>query len=294
MQSQGDRVRIMLSVVDTNQMRQVDTITVEDNRSNVFDLQDEAVAELARVFDLTEQPMTSAAIPTEPGAGEFYLQGRGYLQRSDKLDQVNSAIAQFERALALDDDYALAHAGLCEAHQAKYSLTSAPEWMAAARASCDQAVAIDNQLPETQITIGNLLNATGDHRGAVEHFERALQTSPRSPEAYAGLGEAYSGLDEPEKAEETYRRALALRPWDWTTYKQLGLFYYRRGDYEQAIEQYRQIVALTPDNAHGYANLGSFLYHANRPDEAVAAWERALDLEPEPHQHGEQSGEPAA
>ncbi len=48
-------------------------------------------------------------------AYEFYLQGRGYLQHYEKIENIDRAIVLFTRAIERDSLYALGFKGLGEA-----------------------------------------------------------------------------------------------------------------------------------------------------------------------------------
>ncbi|MCU1257394.1 MAG: serine/threonine protein kinase with repeat, partial [Bryobacterales bacterium] len=283
LQGQGDRVRLMLNLVDTRQMRQTDSVVVEDKRSNALSLQDAAVEKLANALSLRVRPEHAASVdiaPPAPGAYEYYLQARGYLQRSDKLPSIESAIALFNRTLELDNRSAIALAGLGEAYQAKFNLTRDSRWIDEALKSCRRALELNPSLPEAKIIMGRIHLDTGQYEQAQKDFETALQSDQRNSAAYQGLASAYEDLKQFDKAEATYRKGIALRPEDWNGYRQLGLFYYRRGNFDKAIDQYQKVVALTPDNAQGYTNLGAFQIRKGANEEAKRSLLRALELDP--------------
>ena len=284
LQSEGDRVRLVLTVVDTQQMKQVDTAVIDGFRVNALSLQDGAVAKLSSLLNLSIGPKHATEYgevsPASPGAYEFYLQGRGYLQRSDQLDNINSAIEVFQESIAEDNDYAPAHAGLCEAYWLGYERTSDTQWVVNAQQSCSRALELDDRLALAHITMGTVHRGTGQYGKALLSFQKALDLDSRSSEAYGGLARAYEALGETEQAEKTFQTAVRLKPSDWSAYKQLGLFYYRHADYDRAIAQYRQVIRLTPDSAHGYTNLGTFFYRLGDFQQAETMWVRSIDLEP--------------
>ncbi|MBI3678986.1 MAG: tetratricopeptide repeat protein [Acidobacteria bacterium] len=282
LQGQGDRVRLLLTLVDTREMRQKETMIVEEKRANALALQDAAVSKLANALSLRVQPRHARDLsPVAPGAYEFYLQARGYLQRSDKLANIENAIGLFRRALEMDERYAPAYSGLGEAYWYKFERTRDQAFIQEALKSCGRALTLNAGLPEAQIAMGRIHLGTGRHDEALRDFEKALAVDNRNSEAYQGLANTYSSLKQFEKAEATYRQAISLRPADWTGYKQLGLYYYRRGEFDKAIEQYDKVVALTPDNAQGYVNLGAFQFRKEDFRAAQKSWERALELDPD-------------
>ena len=75
LETQGERVRLQLVLIDTEQMRQLETARVEESRSKALNLQDGALARLGNLLDLAVRPEHASDQPSlAPGAHEFYLQ----------------------------------------------------------------------------------------------------------------------------------------------------------------------------------------------------------------------------
>jgi tetratricopeptide (TPR) repeat protein len=102
----------------------------------------------------------------------------------------------------------------------------------------------------------------GEHREAIEDYDRALALDPNDSEAYRNRGVARGKLSEYGEAIEDFERALAFDPNDSAAYFNRGLAHYRLNEYHEAIEDYD----------HG--QLGEYR-------EAIADFERALALEPD-------------
>jgi Flp pilus assembly protein TadD len=236
----------------------------------------------SEMLELELRPETVHALddarPPEPGAYEYYLQGRGYLQRHDRVESIDSALSLFEKALARGDRYAPAWAGRAEALLRKYERTKDPALIPLARTSAARAVELDSGMAAAHLTMGLLHRAAGDHAEAIRSFERALQIEPGSADAIRELARAFDDAGRTHAAEATFRRAIELRPNDWAAYKDLGLFYNRHGRIAEAIPQLRHVVELTPDNYSGYANLGALYLRLGRYAEAAASLERSLAL----------------
>jgi serine/threonine-protein kinase len=282
--SQQDRVRLTLTVVDTATMRQLQTAVIEEPRDRLLNLQDGAIARLSYALSLRvvtrNQADVSQGLRISPAAYDFYLQGRGYLQRNDRVEDVRSAMQLFERALSSDADYAPARAGLADAQWYMYERTRDRTWVEKARASAEAALRSNPQLADAHITMGRLLAGSGDAEAAVASFQQALRLDARNLDALAGLGSAYATLKQFPAAESTYLRAVSYRPSDWTAHKKLGVFYLGIGEYDKAIDPLRHVVELTPDNAQGYNNLGVAYTRTQRFDEARKALQRSLELDP--------------
>jgi serine/threonine protein kinase/lipoprotein NlpI len=284
LEAQGDRLKVLLQVIDTRTMKVLQTVPLDDERSNSWQLQDTAVARLARAMDLRLQPKYAKSrpggYPADPAAYELYLQARGYLQREDKADNVNNAIDLLKRAVALDPKFAAAHSALAQAYFDRYRLDRDPKAMAAALESARYALSLNPDLPETNIASGTIYYGTGLFDEARQRFEKAIELDPANAEAYQGLANSYLGLKDYTRAEATYRKAIQISPNDWTVYKSFGFFYYFREEFDKAAAQFQKVVELTPDSAQGYLNLGAAYGAAQNWTLAERAWLRVLELDP--------------
>ena len=282
--SEGDQVRLLLTVIDTRGMRQLETIQLQDLRSNSFRLQDAAVMRLAKVLNArllakhTGEQLAMSAL--EPGAYDFYLQARGYLQRNDQPTSLASAVTLLKRAIELDPKFALAHSSLGEAYLYRYKLENDPKLMELASGAGTKGLELNPNLAGPHVSLGRILQGTGRDAEALAQFQKAVELDPRDNEAVQGLANSYSALKQYDRAETTYREAIAMRSGDWTGYKQLGLYYARRGEVEKAIEQYQKVVALTPDSAHGHVNLAVFYLILDQFDKAKEHLSKALVIDP--------------
>ncbi len=282
-QSQGDRVRLLLTLVDTARMVQLETITLEDTRANSWRLQDAAVAKLANVLNVQLQSKFAKdqdALPVTPGAYEFYLQARGYLQRSDQMISLKSAETLLKRALELDPKFALAHSGLGETYVAQFQQTREPALMAQALDSGGTGLSLNPNIVETHISMGRIHLATGRYDEARQDFEHAIAVDSRSNAAYQGLAEAYAKQNDHARAEATFRKAVSLRPGDWTGYRALAQYHAGREEWDKSLENLKRVIELSPDNAQSYQNMGVVYARKGDLDQAQKLWEKALELDP--------------
>jgi serine/threonine protein kinase/tetratricopeptide (TPR) repeat protein/TolB-like protein len=282
-QRTGNAVRWTANLVDANSLRQIRTITSDTGSGDVSVLQDGVIRQVTDLLELELHPEArrtlTAGDTTVPGAYDFYLQGRGYLQRYEREENVDNAIALFHQALERDPKYALAYAGLGEAYWRKYNLTKEPRWVEEARTNCKTALELD-RLAQVPVTLGLIYNGTGKYEEAVKEFQRALRLDPVNADAYRELGVAYEALGRLKEAESTYRKAIELRSSYWAGYEDLGAFYWGYGRYNEAEPLFRRMIQLTPDNARGYSNLGGLYHLMGRYDEAAKMLQKSLTIKP--------------
>jgi tetratricopeptide (TPR) repeat protein len=284
-QHAGNDVRINLSLIDTRTAKQLRTDTITAQAKDLFALQDRVVSSAVDMLNVQVQPQQAQELTAHGtsvlSAYDFYVQGLGYLQRSDQPQNADNAIALFQRALKEDSSYALAQADLGRSHLQKYDNTKQKQWIESARQACERAVSLDAKLAAGHICLGSLYNSTGEYEKAVPEFRTAAEREPTSDDAYRGLAWGYEQSGQFQAAEQTYEKAIKLRPSYWRNYINLGTFYYRRGNYQEAVPMFRRVTELTPDNRWGYTNLGVVYYYLGRPDEAAAMWRRTLEIRPD-------------
>src|SRR6516225_1983624 len=123
-QHAGDDVRINLSLIDTRTAKQLRTDTITAQAKDLFALQDRVVSSAVDMLDIRLQPQQAQNLVAHGtailSAYDFYVQGLGYLRRSNQPQNIDSAIALFQRALKEDPGYAFAQAGLGTSYWEKY------------------------------------------------------------------------------------------------------------------------------------------------------------------------------
>ncbi len=284
LQYSGGSVRVTCQLIDTRSGRPLRSETFAADASNPIAMRDLVSRAGVRMLGLNINPDERQALaespPQRPTAYDFYLQARGYLLNFDRLENLDSAIAVFRRALEIDPRYALAYAGLGQAYWRKHELTGAAVWVEPARAACEGALGIDPKSSEGHTCLGMVLSGTSAYERATQEFGAALDLEPTNDVAYLGLATAYERLGRPADAEKTYRRAIELRPHYWAAYNNLGAYYYRLGRYDDALTMFQQVVALAPDSFRGYSSLGALYFMKDQTQDAIAAFNKSLAIRP--------------
>jgi tetratricopeptide (TPR) repeat protein len=279
----GDRVQVTINLVDTHTITQLRTETIKAG-PDLAAVQDSVLERVARMLELALQPQAEQALKAGQtpvtGAYRFYVEGRGYLQRYDRPENIDNAIAAFKRALAMDSSYVLAYAGLAEAYWRRYDLLKDPVSIDAALANCRRALELNDRLAPVHVTMGMILVGKGQYELAEAEFKKALKLEPRSADAYRELATAFESTGKPDEAEATYKRAIELQKDNWSSLKQLGVFYFNHGRYAEAEQYFREVIRLTPGSAKAYSNLGAAYLKDGRKEDALLQLEHSVSIEP--------------
>lgn len=255
----GNDIRLTTNLIDTKDLRQIGSVQVEDPAGDLSMLEDETVARLANLMDIsvTASMLRNTSGRVDPAAYEDYLKALGLMQRFDKPGNLDTAIAALQQSTRTDPQFALGYAATGEAYRLKYQVDQNLNWLNEAQASCQKAVELDSSLPAVYVTLGRIHDALGKHDLAITEFHHALDLDPKSALALEGEASSYESAGRIADAEKTYQNAAAMRPDDWYGYNDLGTFYDRQGKYTQAVAAYQHALTLTPDNSELYSNLAA-------------------------------------
>ncbi len=281
----GKSVRLHVNLIDTNRMRQIGSAEVEDQAGDLSNLENEAVAKLARLMDITvtADMLRKTGGAVSPAAYESYLTALGYMQRYDKPGNLDLAVTALENSVKTDPRFALGYAQLGEAYRLKYLVDPDLTWLNEAEANCRKAAQLDSRMPAVYVTLGMIHDTTGKRDLALQEFQHALDIDPRNPAALTGLAHTYENSGRIADAEAAFQKAAALRPDDWDGINTLGNFYDRQNKFPEAIAQYQRALQLTPDNAQVLLNLGAAYIDSSDPkyfDAAQQALKKSIDLAP--------------
>jgi serine/threonine-protein kinase len=259
LQRAGPDVHLTVNLIDAKNLRQIGSASIEDHSGNLEMLQDESVARIAKLMDIhtTPEMLRGSAGEAPPAAYESYLMALGYMQRYDKMGNLDLAISALNNTIAADPHFALGYAALGEAYRLKNQIDPNPKWIEQASTNLDRAVHLNDRLAGPYDSLGRLHTGLGRYDLALQEFQKALDINSRDPDVLIGMAGAYEHMSRVADAEASYKKAIALRPDYWDSYNSLGSFYDRQGKFTEAVAQYKKVIELTPDNATAYSNLGA-------------------------------------
>jgi eukaryotic-like serine/threonine-protein kinase len=291
LQQSGDQIRITCSLVDPKTHVQLAAKQVTGDADQIFELQDRLFDKVLEMLPLAVEPFRRQALrarpDTQPAAYDFYLRGRGYLEEYQNLDNIENAITQFERAIAVDRNYAPAYAAMGVAYAIGFQQKNqGKEWLDKARSHCERSLAITPQLAEGHTCLGNVYFSTGRYDDAVKEFQRSLDLDHLSDETLRSLAAAYQKTGNNTAAEEAFRKAVSLRPNYWGVYSAFGTFYYNQARYADAEKLFQKVIELAPLNYRGYSNLGAIYLLLGRYSEAVDLLRQSIALRPSYDSYG--------
>ena len=184
----------------------------------------------------------------------------GYVRWTEKrnMEAIEVAVTLFERALALDEDFALGLTFLAKAYvyQAYYSGELIERAGSRATPLIERALELDPSLPEAHQTLGSVRLMLKDFDGADAALLRALELRPNFAAAWSTLGYSRVMQSRLPEAGEAYEKSKALDPLNASLLYNIGAWHMLRGQYDAGLSELRRLVEIAPDRS-GTARAGT-------------------------------------
>jgi DNA-binding winged helix-turn-helix (wHTH) protein/Tfp pilus assembly protein PilF len=245
-QCSADRVRITARVVDTVSGEALADAKVDGGLENIFDLQDQVAAQFAGELGVAARGSAPARHRETASLEAYRAVMEGWL-RIETLDvrELPRAIADFERAVAIDPRYALGWTGLATAEFASYESTRAEnepslELLYRAIAHGRQAVQLDASLAEAHGSLALILVSAWDTPEAIRAARRAVILESGNWRHLFRLGHASWGEERLRAGAAT----LALYPDFAFAYFQSAMVHVARGHLIEAEGVLRNGAAI--------------------------------------------------
>jgi serine/threonine-protein kinase len=240
----GDQLRITAQLIRAADGKYLWSNTYDREMRSVFTIQEQIAASIVNALRLRlggGQRRYSENVE----AYQLYLRGRQALTEI----QPRLALDDFEKTVAMDSGYALAHSGVADAFL----------------------------IMEAQ----HLLPHTDAFPHAEAAAQKALELDPMLSEAHTALAEISVREYRWNQAERSFRRALELNPNNAVAHLQLGAFLLvPLGRFDEGIREVRRALALDPLSLEANHLLANSLLLAGRYRETVTHARKGIALDP--------------
>jgi len=213
-------------------------------------------------------------------AYQAYLKGRYHWnQRTAK--GIRKAIESFQEAIKLDDDYALAYAGLADCYCLASIYGAAPPRavMPRAKVAARTALDLDDGLAEAHTSLAAaLVWFDWDWEASEREFKRAIELNPHYAVAHHWYGSVLlSAQGRFDEALASERRALELEPLSLVINSNLGFICYQAGRFDEAKGHLLRTLEMDDNFVYARFHLGLCHAHLGSYDQAIAELERAME-----------------
>jgi len=282
----GKRIRITVQLINVADGYYLWSQRYDRELEDVFAIQDEITESIVKTLKPTllgsrhEQPQQPVMKRHTDNlqAYELYLKGRHYWQQRTERG-LRASIDCFQKAIALDPNYALAHAGIADSFSILriYGYVSNQEARSKAEAAARRALELDPGLAEAHFALAIFtFYFVEDWPTAEEHFLRAIELSPKTAIFHGFLGFFLGGLHRFAEADASFTKALELDPLSSLAHSMWSVSKYLAGRHGEAIQSAERALELQPDFPLALLMIGLANAELGRDDTAIVAFERLI------------------
>jgi TolB-like protein/Tfp pilus assembly protein PilF len=251
----GNTVRITAQLINTVTGFHLWSETYDRPLNDIFKVQTEVATAVAQQLETKlagdESARLDAGGTTNPAAYDAYLRA----QRIDHEDvsgmaAPHAALAEVDRAIALDPNYSAAYAlraNLLLDIRTTATVDTARDLREQAIRTAERAVALAPNYADAHIALGNVRgDLLQDFVGAGAEFDRALTLAPGSAYVQRTIAVHSAALGRFDSAIPAARRGVALDPQNWAVYDREAATYYLARRYGEALAALQHAQALKP------------------------------------------------
>jgi adenylate cyclase len=280
----GGRIRVTVQLIDAEADRHVWAERYDRELADIFAIQDEMTHAIVATLPGRVEAAAHDRVKRKPtdnmAAYECVLAAKVLHHRSARDDNAE-AQRLLERAIALDPNYAHAHAwracvlgqtwvyNWCDDREATFAQVAA---------ELEIALKLDDNDSDVHRILAALNLNRDDHDKAAFHQERALALNPNYDLVVVQQGELLTWLGRPEEGIDWIKRAMRLNPFHPERFwSHLGRACYCAEKYADAAEAFSRITR--PDHTH-HAFLAATLAQMGNAVAASAHATEVLKREP--------------
>lgn len=216
---EGNRVVVNVQLIDALHDRHIWANRYDRTLDDSLGLQGELAAEIASALRATLSPDEKARVETKPtrvaNAYVFYLRANQISRNSDTLlEDYKTAEQLYLQAIALDQDFALAHARLASVCAEIFHFHEPiASWKTKARNEAELALRLQPNLAEGHYALGQCIFwMDQDYTAALVEFDKALQLSPNNAEVDALIAAIKRRQGKWQESLKAYERTQLIDP----------------------------------------------------------------------------------
>ncbi|MCP3933387.1 MAG: tetratricopeptide repeat protein [Bacteroidetes bacterium] len=289
---QGHKFRISAELVDTNSGLNIWSGRFDREMKDVFVVQDEIARNIAKALEVRLIPKQAGGIQDRQTenieAYSFFLKGqRFYYQFSPK--SVEWALSMFQKAIEIDDEYALAYCGMVDCYAYLHLYVGNPEEN---RKKADEAslkaIELAPLLAEAITARGVALFLNKQAKEAEEAFAKAIKYNPHLFEAWYQYARACFVQGKLGKAARLFEKASQADPEDYQSlllagqmYEDLGIQKLADKYRERGIKIAENHLRLNPGDTRALYLGANGLVALGKKEKGLEWVQRALIIDPD-------------
>ena len=260
LQTIDSRLRLNMRLLDVRDGAQLWQGSFDETKTDIFQLQDalslQVTESLTSKLNQQERALLTKHDTENREAFHSYSRGRAFLE----IRNIEKAIPEFQLAIRLDPNYALAYTGLADAYSAHALFTSSAnaEFYNQARALAEKALTLDPHLSEAHTALGRVRYLHDwDWAGAEKSFRRALELNPNNVKAHQFYSRLLATLERTQEALAAAHKARELDPRSADLAIPLSAILIKRGEFDEALKVVTAAIEMDKDYRMAHRCVGT-------------------------------------
>ena len=287
----GARVRISTQLSAAQDGANLWSERYDRELDDIFSLQDEITETIAATIEpelaRSERRRAHRKSSTNLGAWDLFQQAQWHMYQFSK-ENVESGIALYQRAIAADDEFASAHAGLAVGYLILVGANlseNADEDIDHALESARRSVVLDDQDPFCHYALGRAEAFSFNHAKAESELKQAISMNPSYAHAYHGLAHLYMMTPggDAEVASGLMDEAIRLSPKDplrWVFEHMKGVTLLNLNRDDEALGWMERAATYPNAGFWAFSGLAAVQAALQNSDQAAKALSQALEVNP--------------
>jgi TolB-like protein/AraC-like DNA-binding protein len=253
-QRESDNIRISVQLIDAKNDDHVLSKQYDRNVNELFKVQREIAsaiaAELSPVLTDMQADKLKHDFTQNTKALELYQLGR-YHSNKRWIDEYEKGNEYYQKAIAVDPDYALAYAGLAD----NYHLMALQGWIDQTEGKTKavdfamKALELDPDLAEPHAVLGSLYTwMDRNWKKAEEELLLAIKLNASYSTAHQYYADFLFNMCRRKEARDYLNKALELDPLSYIIRNRSAIFYFHQGQFEEALAENRICENLVKDH----------------------------------------------
>ncbi len=250
-QRTDSRLRINARLLRVGDGALIWSASFDENETDIFKLQSALAVQITESvgarLNATQMELLTKRDTQHRGAFHAYWRGRFFLEKRNP----EKAVAEFQQAIDLDSNYALAYAGLADANiwQASFTNGADPELYGKARTATEQALRLDPTLADAHSALGRIKHwYEWDWKGAEKSFQRAIELNPNNVNAHQFYSRLLTTLGRYDEALSENYKAQELDPRSTDLAVPLSGILENRGEFDEALRVLQSTLDMDKDS----------------------------------------------
>ena len=277
---------VSAQLLDIHSSSTIWTQQFDEQTTDVFELEDlisqKVALALIPQLDRKEKLQLEKKYTLNAEAHDAYIRGR-YFWNKLSPESLFKSLEMFERAIAIDPNYALAYVGIADFHIwfSAIGFSRPDESMKKAKAAAEKALALDPELIEANFALASYEFAHEYNQAkGIDLLNQLIVVKPNYWVAYEALAFLYISQLNFEQGIEMAQKAESLNPLSTRSILSTSWCFYLSGNFEESATKAREALELDAIQMQGNLNLANALIYLGQPDEAIARLELCLKYSP--------------